>query len=185
MKTFCIPPKDKFEKYYPWITPILLLPILLFYIFNRGSFTFLDYVNLLIHEGGHGIFKVFGGFVYTLGGTLMQVIIPALFIVYYIIHRNKFGFQCSLFWLGENLMNISVYAADARARVLPLLGGNKVYHDWTWMLGRLNLLEEDILIGEIFYYMGVICFVIVLLAPIFIKKKEKEPNRIELDLNIK
>jgi hypothetical protein len=178
------PPKDRFEKYYPWITSVILLPVLLYYIFNRGEFTFLDYVNLLIHEGGHGIFRIFGSFMHTLGGTLMQIIIPSLFLVYYIIHRNKFGFQCSLFWLGESLMNISVYAADARARVLPLLGGNKVYHDWTWMLSRLNLLEEDILIGEIFYYTGVICFVVVLLAPLFIKKKEKQPDCVDLDLKI-
>lgn len=163
--------KDKFEKIYPWITSVIFLPVLLFYVFNRGEFTLLDYVNLLIHEGGHGIFKIFGSFLYTLGGTLMQMILPSLFLIYYSVHRNKIGFQCSLFWLGENLMNISVYAADARARVLPLLGGNKVYHDWTWMLSRLNLLEEDILIGEIFFYTGVICFIVVFLAPLIIKKK--------------
>ena len=175
---------DFFEKFIPWIASVLLFPVLLFYVINRGGFTFPDYVNLLIHEGGHGIFKVFGGFIYTAGGTLMQIIIPALFLIYYILHRHRLGFQLSLFWLGESLMNISVYAADARARVLPLLGGNKVYHDWAWMLNKLGIIEYDILIGDFFYYTGVVCFIIVLLAPLIIKRKEKELNRVELDLNL-
>lgn len=178
------PKKDALDKFIPWIASLILFPVLLFYVLNRGDFTFLDYVNLLIHEGGHGIFRVFGDFIYTAGGTIMQMLIPAMFLIYYIFHRNKLGFQLSLFWLGENMMNISVYAADARAHALPLLGGNKVYHDWTWMLSRLDLMAYDTLIGDIFYYSGVVCFIIVLIAPMIIKKKEKEEERIELDLNI-
>lgn len=175
---------DGFDKFLPWIASIVLFPILLFYVFNRGQFTFLDYINLLIHEGGHGIFKVFGEFIYTAGGTLMQMIIPSLFLVYYFIHRNKLGFQLSLFWLGENLMNISVYAADARAHKLTLLGGKGVYHDWTWLLSHMDLMAYDTLIGDIFYYSGVVCFIIVLIAPLIIKKKEYSGERIELDLKI-
>lgn len=114
----------------------------------------------------------------------MQMLIPAMFIVYYIIHRSRFGFQLSLFWLGENLMNISVYAADARAHALPLLGGSKVYHDWTWLLSHMDLMEYDTLIGDIFFYAGVICFIIVLIAPIIIKKKKEITSHADLDLNI-
>ena len=145
-----------------------------------GKFTFIDYVNLLIHEGGHGIFRVFGGYIYTLGGSLMQIIIPSLFVYYYAHIRKKTGFQLSMIWLGENLINISVYAADARTRRLPLLGGNKVYHDWAYLLGRINMLEYDDLIGKIFYFTGIIIFIISLLAPIYIKVKPKP--QINLDL---
>ncbi len=175
--------KDFLDKFTPWISSLILLPVLLYYVFNRGEFTLLDYVNLLIHEGGHGIFKIFGSFIYTAGGTLMQIILPSLFLGYYFYHRHKLGFQLSLFWLGENLMNISVYAADARARVIPLLGGNKVYHDWAWMLGRLDILEYDTLIGDLFYYAGVICFIIVLIAPLIIKKKDAA-GQVNLNLDL-
>ncbi len=73
----------------------------------------------------------------------MQLIIPSMFIIYYLIKKKKFGTQIFLVWLGENLMNISVYAADARTQKLPLLGGNKVYHDWTWLLSQTGMLEQD------------------------------------------
>ena len=79
-------------------------------------------------------------------------------------------------------MNVSVYASDARARKLPLLGGNKVYHDWTWMLSRLDLMAYDTLIGDLFFYAGVICFLILLAAPLYIKKKEVYKNPVDLEL---
>jgi hypothetical protein len=184
MNSSLSPKKDALEKFIPWIASIILFPVLLFYLLNRGDFTFLDYLNLLIHEGGHGIFRVFGDFIYTAGGTIMQMLLPAMYVGFYIFKRNKLGFQLSLFWLGENMMNISVYAADARAHVLPLLGGKNVYHDWTWMLSRLDLMAYDTLIGDLFYYSGALCFVIVLIAPLIIRKKEKEAEPVNLDLNL-
>jgi len=43
----------------PWIGSIVLAPLVIYYTLNAERFTFIDYVNLLIHEGGHGIFKIF------------------------------------------------------------------------------------------------------------------------------
>lgn len=145
-----------------------------------GEFTFIDNLNLLIHEGGHGIFRIFGDFIYTLGGTLMQIIIPSLCVWYAVSNKKKFLVQLFILWLGQNLMNISVYAADARERLLPLLGGNKVYHDWHWMLSRLNILEYDDVIGLAFYLTGIGCFIISFLFPVLYKEYEKVD--IELDL---
>ena len=62
-----------FEDLKPWIGSVVLLPIMIYFAINRGEFTLIDYFNLLIHEGGHGVFKIFGKFIYTLGGSLMQV----------------------------------------------------------------------------------------------------------------
>jgi len=59
--------------------------------------------------------RFFRKFIFTLGGTLMQIIIPSMFIIFYLIKKKKFGTQIFLVFLGENLINISVYAADARA----------------------------------------------------------------------
>jgi len=164
----------------PWFGTIALLPLVIFYTINNGQFTFIDYVNVLIHEGGHGVFKIFGRFIYTLGGTLMQIIIPSMFVIYYWIKRKKFGAQIFLVWLGENLMNISVYAADARAQKLPLLGGNKVYHDWTWLLSQTGLLEQDQIVGNIFYGTGILMFIIVMITPLLLK--EIESTNIGLNL---
>ncbi|PKL84415.1 MAG: hypothetical protein CVV24_00130 [Ignavibacteriae bacterium HGW-Ignavibacteriae-3] len=164
----------------PWVGTVILFPAVVYYTLNGGKFTFIDYVNLLIHEGGHGIFRILGKFLYTLGGTLMQLIIPGMFVVYYFINKKIFGTQIFLVWLGENLLNISVYASDARAQRLPLLGGNKVYHDWNWLLTQTGLLEYDHTIGWFFYITGVIVFVAALLAPLVVG--ESTDSKLNLDL---
>jgi hypothetical protein len=151
---------------------VVLLPVVIYYTLNGGRFTFIDYINLLIHEGGHGIFKIFGKFIYTLGGTLMQLIIPGMFVVFYLVKKKKFGAQVFLIWLGENLINISVYAADAQARRLPLLGGNRVYHDWNWLLSETGLLEYDYAVGYFFFGLGAIMFIVALLIPLFVIEHE-------------
>jgi len=173
--------KSNLENLKPWIGSIALLPIVIWLSINAGDFIFLlDHFNLLIHEGGHGIFSLFGSFIYTLGGTLMQIILPLLLVYYFVSHRKNFGTQISLVWLGQNLMNISVYAADAQERALPLLGGNKVYHDWHFLLGSTGLLEYDNQIGMGFYLIGIIFFIIALLIPLFIK----EYNEAKIELNL-
>jgi hypothetical protein len=152
-----------------WIASLIILPIGLFLIFNKGEFIFiLDHLNLLFHEGGHGIFSFFGKFIYTLGGTLMQIIIPSLFIFYFYTNNQRVGIQLSMIYLAENLMNISVYASDARAQRLPLIGKG-TYHDWTFLLNRINLLEYDQYIGNVFYYSAIVIILIALLFPLFMK----------------
>lgn len=169
------------EKLKPWIGSIILLPIVIWLSINAGDFIFLiDHFNLLIHEGGHGVFSLFGGFIYTLGGTLMQIILPSIFIYYFVSNRKKFGTQLSIVWLGQNLMNISVYAADAQERSIPLLGGNKVYHDWNYLLRNVGLLEYDNLIGTLFYLIGIVCFVLALLIPLLLK----DYNEAKINLNL-
>jgi hypothetical protein len=169
------------EKLKNLIPSLILLPVVLFLIINKGKFIFIiDHVNLLIHEGGHGIFKFFGRFLHAFGGTLMQIILPALFIVTYVRMKKQFAVQLSLIWLAQNMMNISVYVSDARDRKLPLLGGNKVYHDWTYLLNEMNLMLYDKLIGSIIYYSAAAILIFTLLYPLFIK----EYKEVKLDLNL-
>lgn len=157
----------------------MLLPIGLFLIFNMGKFIFiLDHLNLLFHEGGHGVFSFFGKFIYTLGGSLMQIIIPSLFILYFYINQQRVGIQVSLIYLAENLMNVGVYVSDARSRNLPLIGKG-TYHDWTFLLSRMNILEYDRFIGDVLYYAAVLLIIFSLLLPLFMKDYETA------DLNLK
>jgi len=166
-------------KIRPWIASLILLPIGLFLIFNKGEFIFiLDHLNLLFHEGGHGVFSFFGKFIYTLGGTLMQIIIPSLFVFYFYTNNQKVGIQISLIYLAENLMNISVYASDARAQRLPLIGKG-TYHDWAFLLNKINMLEYDQFIGSVFYYSAILIILFSLLLPLFMKDYET------LNLNLK
>lgn len=169
------------EKIKPWIGSILLFPIMVWLLFNNGNFIpLLDHFTLLIHEGGHGIFGIFGSFIYTLGGSLMQILIGLLFIYYFYSNNKKIGIQISLVYLGENLLNISKYAADAQAQKLPLLGGNKVYHDWTFLLNKMNILEYDQTVGYFFVGLAIFSFIIAMLIPLL----PKETEQINLELNL-
>ena len=152
-----------------WIVSIILLPVMIYLILHRGEYGLIDNADLVIHEAGHFFFMFFGKFIYTLGGSLMQIIIPSIIAWYFFKNYYKTGVQISLLWLGQNLINISVYAADARAKRIPLLGGNHVYHDWNYLLDQLNLLNYDAEVGYIFVGLSIIVFTASLFMPVIIR----------------
>ena len=169
------------ERIKIWLGSIVILPVIILLVINNGSFIpILDHFTLLIHEGGHGIFRIFGGFIYTLGGSLMQILISFLFMFYFYSNKKNFGLQVSVVYLGENLQNISKYASDAQVQRLPLLGGNNVYHDWNYLLNKLNILEYDHIVGYFFTIFAIISFIAALLIPLL--PKESEHINLELDL---
>jgi hypothetical protein len=102
----------------------------------------IDGVNLLIHEAGHIFFMPFGEFLMIAGGSLLQVIIPLVFAGYFYYHGKAYSCALVLLWVGESLLNVSVYAGDSVLMQLPLLGGNDSIHDWNYMLDRLGLLDH-------------------------------------------
>ncbi len=159
--------KDEFIK---WIPSLIILPVSIYLVLNRGHYTWIDNADLVIHEAGHIFFMFFGKFIHFAGGTLMQIILPSIIAWYFFRNMYRTGLQVSLLWLGQNFINISVYAADARARALPLLGGNKVGHDWHYILGELNLLEYDQTVGYIFWGISILIFIAALLMPLLIKE---------------
>ena len=107
----------------------------------------LDGVNLLFHESGHPIFGLLGWEVLgILGGTLMQLLVPLLVGASFWRKRQPVGFAFALVWTGENLWNIARYMADARAQVLPLVGGGE--HDWATLFGRWGCLGSDLAIAH-------------------------------------
>ena len=162
-------PYTKWDVIKKWVPSIIILPIALIWSLNRGEFGLLDNIDLVIHEAGHFVFSLFGKFIYTLGGTLMQIILPSIIAAFFLRNNYRTGVQFSLLWLGQNFINISVYAADARARRLPLLGGNKVYHDWHYLLGELGILQQDQIVGFIFFVIAILIFSISVLLPLITK----------------
>lgn len=149
-----------------WIPSLIILSISLYWLLNRGEFSLLDNIDLVIHEAGHFFFSIFGKFIHTLGGTLMQIILPSIIAGYFFRNNYRTGVQFGLLWLGQNFINISVYAADAQARRLPLLGGNKVYHDWHYLLGEVGILEYDYMVGYIFFGIAIAIFTVAVLMPL-------------------
>jgi hypothetical protein len=155
-----------FEEGKRWIMSVIVLLLSVYLLLNRGTYTWIDNVSLVIHEAGHFFFIMFGKFFYTLGGTFMQILLPYLVFSYFRKHGYRTGMQITLLWIGQNLVNISVYAADARAKKLPLLGGKSVYHDWEYMLNEIGLLNYDKEAGYFFLGLAAITFLISFLIPL-------------------
>ena len=100
----------------------------------------IDGANLLIHEAGHVIFMPFGEYLMIAGGSLLQVIMPAVFVFYFFYNGKVYSAALVMLWVGESLLNVSVYAGDSIKMQLPLLGGQDSVHDWNYLLDRAGLL---------------------------------------------
>lgn len=117
---------------------------------------FLDWANLAFHEAGHLFLAAFGETIHILGGTLGQLLVPALLVGYFLKRAQPFAAAFALFWAGENLVNISVYMGDARDMALPLVGGGE--HDWTNLFYRFGLLGEESVrtVSSLTHHLGVV-----------------------------
>jgi len=102
----------------------------------------LDSANLVLHEAGHPIVGLFSERLSVYGGTVFQLLFPAVAAWHFRREGHDIGYAASLVWLGENFLNVARYMSDARAQVLPLVGGGE--HDWTKILGRWNMLQADV-----------------------------------------
>ena len=119
---------------------------------DKDHFLILDNVNLPFHEFGHIFFGVFGRTIGIWGGTIAQLLMPSMVLASFWRRRETSAVAFSIFWIGENLLNISVYIADARSRLLPLVGGGE--HDWYIILSGMNMLQFDTVIAGIVKTLG-------------------------------
>lgn len=124
---------------------------------SPGGGHFLDAVDLAIHETGHLVFAPFGEIITALGGTLFQLLVPLAFAGYFLKRGDRFGVAACAWWVAQNLWNISVYVADARAQELPLVGGGE--HDWAFLLGEWGWLRHDTGIARGIFVAGVLLFI--------------------------
>jgi hypothetical protein len=117
---------------------------------------------LVFHEAGHVIFMPFGEFMMVLGGSLFQLMVPAFFVAYFALRRDAFATSFAALYLAASLAGVAIYIADARAGELPLLGGERSNHDWTWLLIEMKLLHRDRLIGGLVMMAGWTLFALAL-----------------------
>lgn len=117
-------------------------------------------LNLAIHEIGHVLFGFIGEFIGIAGGSVLQLAGPIITAWLFYRQRDFFAIAIALCWLGTSLFDVAVYAADARAGDLPLvgLGGGDPEHDWFIMLAETDLLNHDQTIGAAFRGLGIVSF---------------------------
>lgn len=132
---------------------------------NYSGGSFMHLINLPFHEAGHVIFRIFGQFMMTLGGSLTQCLVPLICLLAFLIKtRDPFAASVSLWWLGENLIDLAPYINDARALKLMLLGGVTGqdvddYHDWEFILRKLGWLEYDHLLAKVVHMIGALLMI--------------------------
>ena len=174
-----------------WWCSLLLIPFVIYSIhqsywtlnyniFFAISYDFpfpINFINFLVdnfllitHEAGHTFFGFFGIRTLTiLGGSLFQLILPALILAYFWYNKKKTGMQLSWYLLGFSLIDVAFYAADGGARQLPLIGGlSKEAHDWYNLLSGWGILESDITFGVVFTFIAGICYIVALLLPLYV-----------------
>lgn len=127
-----------------------------------GSFL-LDLVDLAIHETGHLVFMPFGQFMMVAGGTILQLVFPALFVAYFVWDHKYYSASIVLFWFGQSFFHVWIYAADAVVMQLMLTSGmtgsEGGFHDWNYMLDTLGLLWATPLVAGVFRAIGTIIII--------------------------
>src|SRR3954451_13406512 len=148
--------------------PKLIFAVLLLIYFLRIAYdpmqgSFLDNVDLPIHETGHLIFRLLGEFMGIAGGSLFQVIFPAVFVGYFLWQRSFYSAGVVLFWVGQSILNVWVYASDAVVMQLVLTSGftgsEGSFHDWNYLLTSTGLLSSTKTVAGIIRFAGTLVII--------------------------
>ena len=142
-------------RYLHAYTASALLLIATLFVARAEWVPFLSDANLIFHEAGHAVLFWSPDMAHVLSGTLMQLSVSLVCLVAFFRQRKRASASLMLWWLGQNMVNVGWYMADARAQALPLLGGDAVGHDWTYLFGQWGLLQHDTLIGGAVEVLGV------------------------------
>ncbi|MEI6237929.1 MAG: hypothetical protein WCP15_00150 [bacterium] len=136
-------------------------------------------LNLVIHEAGHTLFMIGGDFLSLAGGTILQLLVPLIFVMYFWSKNQKYSASILLAWFAANFFDVQIYVADAVKMQLPLLGGDNVIHDWNEILFRLNALQYTDQIASFFNIAGIFLLITSVVFAIYfsISKDEKDMQK--------
>lgn len=147
------------KPHYPkLIFAVIASLYILWYAYDPMMGSFLDLVDLPIHETGHLIFRLFGEFMMIAGGSLFQVILPAVFVGYFWWNKAPYSAAIVLLWVGQSILNVWVYANDAVVMQLVLTSGftgsEGSFHDWNYMLTTLGLINSTSAVAGLIRLIG-------------------------------
>ncbi|HEY9881236.1 MAG TPA: hypothetical protein V6D29_22465 [Leptolyngbyaceae cyanobacterium] len=135
-----------------------------------GPFIWLHYPDLAIHETGHLLFMPFGSFLHILGGSLTQILFPAVFTAYFFWSKQLFSSALTLFWTGQNFMDVGVYMRDAPYRLLPLTSDDPDAHDWYNLFNMMGCLDKAELIANLTHGIGVLLVIAAVIAGLYVAR---------------
>src|SRR5215471_17684660 len=119
----------------PFIGWSIFYALLLFFLaVNFRELTLLDNVHLPIHEGGHLLFGYLGDTMGLWGGTILQLLVPALLATSFAVRRELLGTTFCAVAFFHSLTGVATYMSDALRLELPLVTVGAVadesQHDW-------------------------------------------------------
>ena len=128
--------------------------------------SFLHGPLLIFHEAGHVLFRLGGEWVSVLGGTLGQLLLPALLAGALLLkNRDAFGAAIGLWLLGVSLLDVAPYVYDALDPRLTLLNGETGEaggHDWIYLLSSVGMRQRAHGLGSLVHGLGVATLVLAL-----------------------
>ena len=120
--------------------------------------SFLHRPLLVFHEAGHVLFMPFGEWMTVLGGTLGQLLMPAILAGALLLkNEDRFGAAMGVWLLGVSVLDVAPYIYDALHPQLMLLGGRTGEdgpHDWIYLLSSMGLLSRAQMLGALTHYLG-------------------------------
>jgi hypothetical protein len=127
---------------------------------NHAGQSFLHLPNLVFHEAGHVLFGFFPRFVAVLGGSLLQLIVPAACAIAFWRRGDRFATAVGVWWFGQNFVDLAPYIDDARSLRLVLLGGRTGAevegHDWEYLLQAIGKLHWDHGLARLAHLIGLL-----------------------------
>ncbi len=122
---------------------------------TEGFQSILGGVNFGIHEFGHIAFGSFPLVMAVLGGSLMQLLVPAgAGLALFLTQKDWFALSFCGAWLAMALGEVAHYIADSRALQMDLVSlgeddGSSEFtgHDWNYLLGKVGHLGDDLKIA--------------------------------------
>lgn len=167
--------------HYPKLILAILAGLYFFWIaYAPMNGSFLDLVDLPIHEFGHLLFSPFGQFMSVAGGSLFQIIMPAMFVAYFAWNEKYYSASMVLFWVGQSILNVFVYAQDAVVMQIVLLGGltgsEGSFHDWNYLLTETGLLGSTKTVAGFIRLFGTVCIFAATCLSIYFSLLSADPN---------
>lgn len=120
--------------------------------------SFLHGPLLVFHEAGHVLFALFGQWLRMAGGSIFQLLLPAIICWTFLVkQRDAYGAAIGLWLLGVSTLDLAPYVYDALHPQLMLITGatgEEGGHDWIYLLSTLHLLPQAHTLGGLLRVLG-------------------------------
>ena len=137
------------------------------------SWSFIDNINLPVHETGHFVFAAFGDTMQLLGGTVLQLLLPLAIAAYFTAHRDEHAASVGIWWVGQNFMNVSTYMADAAPMSLSRVGGGD--HDWNILFSEWGVLSHATQYAQLAHGFGLLVMLVATVWGLFDALAREQP----------